>query len=433
MLVVTVCLLASIVVGIRNYRQLIESIERLTTALRRIANNPDDAPFVREEGELEQLSAAMNRMFQVVSSRQDRLHQTADRLTTVLGAMVEGVLAVDDRQRVLFANHAAGELLGFVPEDAQGRALLEVARNHMLHEAVTEALAHRDQPDQETRQYEFDSHQTHGQILSFRATRLQGDPCPGVVLVLQDITELRRLEHLRQEFVANVSHELKTPLASIQAYAETLAEGAIDRPDVGRQFLGNIQREADRLNALIVDMLKLARIESGHAPFDIESVALREAITESVRRQEHVASHKNIEIHVDGPSVPLYVAADVEGLRTILDNLLDNAIKYTEEGGRVTVQWESQASVVEICVADNGVGIPREHQARVFERFFRVDQSRSRELGSTGLGLAIVKHIAQAFGGTIRVESEPQRGSKFYVTLPTSQSQPTDPAAVGQG
>jgi two-component system phosphate regulon sensor histidine kinase PhoR len=256
--------------------------------------------------------------------------------------------------------------------------------------------------------------------LSVQVTPLPGNPCPGAVIVLHDTTELRRLERLRQEFVANVSHELKTPLSSIKAYAETLLNGALGDPENAQKFVGRIEEQADRLHALIQDMLSLARIESVQQPFVINPVNVEDVVRACVEDQRSRAEAKQIDISLDLPESALRVRADEEGLRIILSNLIDNAVKYTPEGGQVTVHWRSDGEMVSIDVIDSGIGISREDQSRVFERFYRVDKARSRELGGTGLGLSIVKHLAQAFGGAVDVQSSPGLGSTFSVHLPVA-------------
>ncbi len=397
-----------------------ESINRLSDAAFRLADGTTVDYRITATAELEPLTNAMNRMLAEVTGRQSQLGELANRLTTVLGAMMEGVLAVDERQRILFANGAAGRLLGFDPNAAQGKMLLEVVRNHMLHEAIAEALAHRETPDQETQRYEFDSHRSRGQILSFRASRLHGEPCPGVVLVLQDVTDLRRLENLRQEFIANVSHELKTPLSAIKAYAETLQSGAIDDPSINRKFTANIESEAERLNVLIAKMLQLAKIESGHEPFEVVPVEVYGAVQKCIEQHAPLAIQKQLSLRVvEFEDYDLRVLADRDGLATILNNLVENAIKYTSQGGEIVVRYAAESdNNVRIEVRDSGIGIPPELQSRVFERFYRVDSARSRDLGSTGLGLAIVKHLAATFGGSISVYSEIDQGSTFQVLLP---------------
>jgi two-component system phosphate regulon sensor histidine kinase PhoR len=232
------------------------------------------------------------------------------------------------------------------------------------------------------------------------------------------------LESIRREFVANVSHELKTPLSSIKAYTETLQNGALGDPETSKRFLGRIEEQTERLTRLIMDMLMLARIESDHQAFEIVSLEVPAVVQACVEDYRGAAEAKGIALVADSEDaktqaeVACRVRADREGLREILDNLLDNAIKYTPEGGSVSVQWRSNGSMAQIAVRDSGIGIKPEDQERIFERFYRVDKARSRELGGTGLGLSIVKHLAQSMNGTVAVQSEMGKGSVFTVELP---------------
>jgi signal transduction histidine kinase len=235
------------------------------------------------------------------------------------------------------------------------------------------------------------------------------------------LAELGRLENLRREFVSNVSHELKTPLTSIQAYTETLLDGAIDDAEHNRQFLMRIAEQADRLHALILDLLRLARIESGGTAFELTTVRLDDVLPACRDSHAAVASSRGVTLTIRRPGSPVRVCADADGLRTIFDNLIDNAIKYTPAGGSVTVAWRIEGEYAAIEIADTGIGIPEEHVSRIFERFYRVDKARSRELGGTGLGLSIVKHLVQVFAGTVHVESHPGRGSTFTVQLPLAE------------
>jgi two-component system phosphate regulon sensor histidine kinase PhoR len=236
--------------------------------------------------------------------------------------------------------------------------------------------------------------------------------------VLHDMTELRRLESLRRELVANVSHELKTPLAAIKGYAETLRLGAVNDPDHNLHFILRIEEQTDRLHQLILDILQIARVESGEQSFELENVSVAEVIRESTDPFIETAAAKEVELSAELPSDSLAVYADEEGVRTILSNLLDNAIKYTSAGGRVTVRSPFNAVAVTLEVVDTGIGIAEKDLARIFERFYCVDKARSRQLGGTGLGLSIVKHLAQAMGGNVSVESQLGRGSTFRVELP---------------
>jgi two-component system phosphate regulon sensor histidine kinase PhoR len=259
--------------------------------------------------------------------------------------------------------------------------------------------------------------------LDVHATPIAGNPPPGVVLVLHDVTELKRLEGLRQQFVANVSHELKTPLSSIKAYTETLLNGALEDPQHARHFLTRIDDQASRLHELILDLLSLARIESGQAALEITNLPLQKVVAECLRDYEERARASGLAIVNQVDQSPLMVRADEEGLLQILGNLIDNAIKYTPAGGSITVRCREEANQAVIEVADTGVGIEPEHHSRLFERFYRADKARSRELGGTGLGLAIVKHLCHAMQGTVSVDSKPGQGSTFGVRLPLAESQ----------
>jgi two-component system phosphate regulon sensor histidine kinase PhoR len=405
--------------------------------------------YVPARDELGKLAGTLNRMSQAMHLRTTQLSQTAARQSTVLGGMVEGVVAVDARQRIVLANPAAGRLFDFLPASAEGRPLLEVIRNHALHDAVTTALS-----ASEPRRFEARRAGPQALCVDIHVQPLPGDPCPGVVLVMHDTTELRRLEAIRREFVANVSHELKTPLSSIKAYTETLRNGALHDPETSQRFLARIEEQTERLTRLIMDMLMLARIESEHQVFEIVSLDVAEVVQRCLEDYRNAAEAKRIAIVAEsnGEASRYRVRADREGLREILDNLFDNAIKYTPEGGSVSVSWKSngegseergarieesasniqsalrqaqgrrtsnlQQPTIRIAVRDSGIGIKPEHQERIFERFYRVDKARSRELGGTGLGLSIVKHLAQSMNGTVAVESEVGKGSTFTVELP---------------
>ncbi len=370
---------------------------------------------VNSSDEFGMLARSFERMSSELGSREAQLRESVQRQTTVLGGMVEGVIAVDSDQHVLFANVAAGTKLGFAPDKVEGWPLLEVVRSHELREIVQQALG----SNQQTVRGEI-AWQSRKRMLTLdvQATPLAGNPTPGVVLVLHDVTELKRLEGLRQQFVANVSHELKTPLSSIKAYTETLLNGALEDPQHARHFLSRIDDQATRLHELILDLLSLARIESGQATLEITSLPLKKVVARCLLDHEERAKSNGLTIENQVADSPLMVRADEEGLLQILGNLIDNAIKYTPKGGSIRIRGREEADEAVIEVADTGVGIEPEHHSRLFERFYRVDKARSRELGGTGLGLAIVKHLCQAMDGTVSVKSEPGQGSVFAVRLP---------------
>jgi two-component system phosphate regulon sensor histidine kinase PhoR len=424
------CGMASLAVLVTTYwvvARIISPVTTLTHAAEAIAvGDYRQRVQVPNRDELGRLAATFNRMSQQMGEREAQLRHTAARFSTVLSGMVEGMIAVDDTNRVLLANAAAGRLFGFDAAEVQGRPLLETIRNHTLYEAVATALSSDRAADDGGYRVEVKTTGTDSHILAVRANRLPGQPCPGVVLVLHDVTELRRLEMVRQQFAANVSHELKTPLSSIKAYAETLLAGAINDPENNLRFVQQIEEQADRLHQLILDMLSLTRIESGEARFDITPVSLPDTVATCVGDYQDAAAAKDISLRVSPNQPHLRVLADEEGLREVVGNLLDNAIKYTPPEGQVTVRWQVENSTAVLEIQDTGIGISEDEQSRVFERFYRVDRARSREVGSTGLGLSIVKHLTQAFGGSVGLVSQPGQGSTFLVRLPRdTQVSPT--------
>jgi two-component system, OmpR family, phosphate regulon sensor histidine kinase PhoR len=400
--------------------RIVRPILSLTEAAQRIAGG--DLPQrvdLPSHDELGTLAATFNLMGEELMTRIGELEQkslelarNSQRLEAVLGGMIEGVIAVDGNERVLFSNRAANLLLDLSPSGVIGRPIWEAVRNTAVQQIVREALQSK-----QRKYVELEIPRLQATV-SLLAAHLPGDPCPGVVLVFHDVTELRRLENLRREFVSNVSHELKTPLTSIQAYAETLLSGAINDPDHNLRFVKGIEEQAERLHALILDLLLLSRIESGANVFEVAAVSLDEAVEHCIQEHSAVCDAKRITLTAAPHDTAVRLLADAEGLQTILDNLIDNAIKYTPEGGHVTVRWRTEQSYAVLEVSDTGIGIPREHFQRIFERFYRVDRARSRELGGTGLGLSIVKHLAQEFDGRVDVSSREGEGSTFTVRLP---------------
>ncbi|MCG8586393.1 MAG: cell wall metabolism sensor histidine kinase WalK, partial [Pirellulales bacterium] len=400
--------------------RIIRPLATLTQAAKSIASGDVQQQVdIRSGDELGTLADSFNLMSRQLASRINEISEkgrefaeNSERLEAVLGGMIEGVLAVDGDERILFANRAAHSLFEFATPEFVGHPIWETVRNPTIQQVVRQALN-----DETKDRVELELPRTQS-IVELSANRLPGDPCPGVILVVHDVTELRRLEGVRQQFVSNVSHELKTPLTSIQAYTETLLSGAIDEPEHNREFLHRIEEHAERLHALILDLLQLARIESGADVFAVDAVSLGDAVQFCVEEHSDIAQMKNVAIESHQPPALVKVRADAEGLRTILDNLVENAINYTPEGGRVDIRWKSNGAAALIEVADTGVGIAKEHRARIFERFYRVDKARSREVGGTGLGLSIVKHLTKEFGGSVEVDSQPGKGSTFTVELP---------------
>lgn len=342
----------------------------------------------------------------------DELAETTERLSTVLSSMVDAVIAVDNSEHILFANPTAIKLVfDTSARDVVGRPIWEVIRNPTVQTVVGEALNGTGQ------QVECEIPRTK-QVVSIVSTPLEGDPCPGVVLVMHDVTRLRRLEAMRRDFVSNVSHELKTPLTVIQACAETLLDGAIDDPDHNRKFLKRIDSQSERLHRLILDLLKLSHIESDDAGLVYVDLNPQQLIEECVSNHESIANTRGLELKCECEDSIGLISADHEAMHTILGNLVDNAIRYSPKGSRIRLLGRATDSSVIFQVVDNGSGIPADRVERIFERFYRVDRARSREMGGTGLGLAIVKHLTQLHQGSVVCQSRLGEGATFTVTLP---------------
>jgi two-component system phosphate regulon sensor histidine kinase PhoR len=399
-------------------RRISRPLQELTRGAEKLAHGGyGHKVFATSRDEIGTLARAFNDMSDRLAEQFAQLDEDREQLRMILGGMVEGVVALDASQRILFANDRAAELLELRPGSATGRKLWEVVRRRPLQMLVERALAG---PDPQREELSWNSPEARS--LTVHAARLAGTPPRGAVLVLHDTTELRRLERLRRDFVANVSHELKTPLAVIKACIETLLDGAVDDPEHRGLFLGQIAEQADRLHALILDLLSLARIESGEEAFELEAVPLGLVVSACLERHRARAEAKGQQLEAlppegSGPDADT-AWADEEAIGQILDNLVDNALKYTPAGGVIRVRWHGEDGQVCLEVEDTGIGIPEADLPRIFERFYRVDKARSRELGGTGLGLSIVKHLVGAMHGSVQASSQLGQGTTFHVRLP---------------
>lgn len=345
----------------------------------------------------------------------ERLQADRRRSFMVLAHMVEGIIAIDEDRRVLLVNEAAGRFLKLNKATAVGRQLLEVIRVPEVTALVDQTLETNDDCEAEIRS--SDSRQ-----LLVKASALPSQSRAGVLLTIHDQTQLKQLETMRREFIANVSHELKTPLAAVKGYAETLQLGAIDDKEIAPHFVNQILSQADRLERLIADMMHLARAQDRSQSADPVDVSVSSVIQECHQTYQPVAAQKAIELTVHPFDTELTILAEREALLTVANNLIGNALRYTPEGGHVEVACELKGDRVAITVTDDGMGIPKADQERVFERFYRVEKARDQQFGGTGLGLAIVKNIVQSFGGSIRLSSDLGKGSTFQVILPSSHA-----------
>ncbi|NDC63401.1 MAG: sensor histidine kinase [Planctomycetia bacterium] len=435
MLVGYLCLtLATIAGGYGLAKRITRPVKELSQAAAKLASGDVDAAIPMPElAELSELARAVHVLREQLVERGLTIGRQGTQQEAVLGSMIEGVLAIDARQRIVSINRAAADLLGLAPQSAILRPLQEAVRNPDLRRFALRAIDCRE-PVEDDLLLRGAGERT----IRVRGTALR-DPSGegGAVIVLNDVTDIQRLESVRRDFVANVSHELRTPIASIKGFVETLLDGAAEDPADSRRFLDIVARQADRLESIVEDLLALSRIEqseeAGNLP--LEPARIADVLSAVIAECRPRADERSIRLEVacDGEMV-----AEVNAplLEQAAINLIDNAVKYSAPGRTVWISAEQDGAdggppAMTIAVRDEGCGIESEHLPRLFERFYRVDPARSRKLGGTGLGLSIVKHIVQAHGGTIGVESEPGVGSRFTIRLPLQgQGRPVSRAAT---
>jgi two-component system, OmpR family, phosphate regulon sensor histidine kinase PhoR len=397
------------------------SSRSVTTRIRRMkefterATAGDFTQLERDHGqdELTDLADALDR---AVAGLGQTIHTLADernRASAILGSMVEGVAVVTGDERILYYNWAFEQILELPEGSSQGRTLVEALRQADLVALVRQALA-----GVEELTGEVEVGTVRRRNFSVTAAPVRAAGANGAVLVLHDITELRRLERVRRDFVANVSHEFKTPLTAIQGFAETLLSGALDDKANRKRFVEIIREHARRLARLTDDLLKLSRIEAGRLELEIRPIRVEALVNGCVETARLNAKTRGLEIQVDLQEDAPAVRGDGAQLGEVLQNLLDNALQYTLSGGQIEVKARSDGHDVIFTVTDSGIGIPESDLERIFERFYRVDAARSREAGGTGLGLAIARHIVEAHGGRIWVESAIGQGSHFHFSVP---------------
>jgi len=377
---------------------------------------------VAHTDEMAGLADAMNRMALQLRKRMADVTQQHNELEAILASMREGLVALDPEERVIMINTAAQEILGISRETGKNAGILEIARNRDLDQLIREVLSNEAPVEKDIAFYR------NGE----RVIHVHGSPIygigghrVGILLILNDVTQLRRLEMIRQDFAANVSHELKTPLTAVKGFVETLIHGPLDDTEDTKRFLGIIEKHVNRLDAIIEDLMMLARIEEDGEKNRIgkQTHSIKEILRKVLEFRGPEAESKQIRLELSCDDAPRMKMDSILFEQAAL-NLLDNAIKYSPEGSVVRVQVHMDPSTLTIAFKDEGIGIEKKHIPRLFERFYRVDKARSRKMGGTGLGLAIVKHIIQAHGGQITVESTPGKGSVFTLLFPRSETEP---------
>ena len=413
-LVLGVCMIAIIVVlsFIRRRERYIKSVMRTLDEFSEGNFDVRIEGFSKDDPEVEEYNA-------VVARIQDRVFRQINRnrvLSTVMSQMQNGIIAVDGELHVIFVTPVAKKLLGIVG-NAEGLQINDASKDVKLDTLFTEAMRQDGVYTNEVAARTAVG-RGHRPLRMYVSAMKRDGAVVGALAIVEDITELRRLEQVRTDFAANVSHELKTPLTSIQGFVETLEAGAIDNPEMAHKFLRIIMMETERLTRLINDILSISKLESGDTEVATERIRLDKKAHDVCEMLSIHAAEKQVTINSRLNQEPVYIIGNPDRVEQLLINLTENAIKYNKPGGSVTVQVFASQNEANVTISDTGIGIAEEHLPRLFERFYRVDKGRSRQMGGTGLGLAIVKHIVRSMGGEIEVHSKLGEGTEFLITLP---------------
>ena len=412
-----ILLASAIAISLWDLRSTSQRIRSLKEFAARMAKGDFRPVNTASAGDgLDELARALNESASRLNASISVLTDERNRSSAILSSMIEGVAVISGDERIIFSNRAFSRILGLEDvHEIEGRPLLEVARQSDLLAAIKMALGGQEQVTSE-----IVVGTVRPRSFAVTAAPVQASSHKGAVLVLHEITDLRRLERVRQDFVANVSHEFRTPLTAIQGFAETLLGGALEEPVNRRRFVEIIREHASRLARLTGDLLKLSRIEAGQLKLEFRPVSVAQLIESCVETAQLKAVPRQLTLHVRVPEELPSARGDANTLQEVLQNLLDNALQYTPAGGNIEVSASSSNGHVVVTVADTGIGIPQVEQERIFERFYRVDAARSREAGGTGLGLSIARHIMEAHGGHLWVESAVGEGSRFHFSIPVT-------------
>src|SRR6266540_4142174 len=403
LMIISLLLIAILTVFVYRYYSLRSKLQEYTRDIQNSSNPvilPDDVKG------LEDFSHAVKSFFTRINDQLSTSEAERARLAAVLDQITDGVLIVDPVGRIQFANPASEKILG---ENLFERSITEALRHHQLIQAWRRG---HESGELQTESVEIPARRQFLQIIVIPDRHTSG----GSLLLIQDLTRLRRLETVRRDFVSNLSHELRTPLASLKALAETLQDGALHDPPAARHFVDQIQIEVDALSQMVNELLELSKIESGRFSLDVAPVAACDLLHSASQRMQVQAERASLTLHVECTNDLPNVRVDSQRLEQVLVNLIHNAVKFTHPGGEVVLFAEPVDGSVQFAVRDTGVGIPPEEVSRIFERFYRVDKSRTGS--GTGLGLSIAKHIVEAHRGKIWAESVERQGSTFYFTIP---------------
>ena len=410
------CILFTAIFAYYLARRLAAPIVEVTGFANAVANGVLDHRILRSgKGELGVLARSLNSMADSFVRLLAEAKNGQAELRTILTSMSEGVIATDAQKKILLVNESASRLLLFPREQAEGKPIWELIRQEGIIKCLDEVAA-------SGQRRQFQAELSPGQYLEITICPFvypqPSTSAPGFIIVTHDVTQTMRYQELRKEFVANVSHELRTPLTVIKGFVETLRDGAINDPQKRDEYLATIERHATQLGNLVTDLLELSRLENQAGLPRRTSVDLNGLIRKAMEMLQPAIAAKTHKVDAKLPEQTPPVAGNSDYLERAVINLLENAIKYTPAGGQISIALSTDAKHAIIEVVDNGIGIPAADISRLFERFYRVDRSRSREMGGTGLGLAIVKHVVQAHGGSVEVTSELNVGSRFRIILP---------------
>ena len=407
----------ALLIGFYVARRVTRPIVRMTDVAMAIAGGDYDQQIqTTRTDEIGSLADALNTMTAQLRHQFHTISNDRNKMAAILSGMVEGVIAINREERIVHINDAAERLLCVPGDECIGRRIWEATRIREVSEALNGAMRDEQVTIGEARI----AAPQQEQVVQLTATPLRdaNESLAGALVVLHDVSELRQLERVRRDFIANISHELKTPLAAIRGLIETLIDDKQMDPATHDRFLEKVRDQSSRLTTLVSDLLTISRLESDDATKAFHPLDLREPLSESLRTLRTVAEAKRLKLIHLMPDEPVGIVGDTEALRELVDNLVGNAIKYTPSGGEVRVALDSEKGWAVLDVDDDGIGIAPSDQSRVFERFYRVDKARSRELGGTGLGLSIVKHVALSHGGNVSLKSVLGEGSNFRVQIP---------------
>ncbi|WP_020007007.1 two-component system histidine kinase PnpS [Salinicoccus albus] len=400
-------------------RGITKPINKIMEVTRRLSEKDySSRVHVKQQGEVRELSSAVNALAASLQQQMKEINENERQLTSIMSNMVSGVMLVNQEGRIDLVNSAMEKFLSQHAENIVGKNYDEISENFDLAELTHLVFEGNRKVHDEVNTYYPDERVLDAHLAPYYG---QGWHQKGVIIVLHDITDIRRLEKMRSDFVANVSHELKTPVTSVHGFAETLLAGGVQDEETTKQFLQIIHDESQRLDRLIRDLLNLSRIERQEMPLNIEEVEMTALIQETAETLQGSLESKNTNLLLPQEDKAVTLEGDRDRIRQVILNLIANSINYTSEGGTVEVDLRENMNEIKLIVADNGMGIPEESLPRIFERFYRVDKARSRHSGGTGLGLAIVKHLIESHQGRIEIQSREGEGTTITVILPKEQ------------